>query len=57
MPRLHLGIVLHNHQPVGNYGSVIEQVYNQAYAPMLAALERHPGIRIAMHNSGCRNTA
>ena len=53
MPRLHLGIVLHNHQPVGNYGSVIEQVYVQAYAPMLAALERHPGIRIAMHNSGC----
>lgn len=53
MNRLHLGIVLHNHQPVGNYGSVIEQVYEQAYAPMLEALERHPGIRVALHNSGC----
>ena len=53
MARLHLGIVLHNHQPVGNYGYVIEQVYEQAYEPMLAALERHPGVRIALHNSGC----
>jgi alpha-amylase len=53
MPRLYLGLVLHNHQPVGNYGFVIEQVYQQAYAPMLAALERHPGVRVAMHNSGC----
>ena len=52
MPRLHLGLVLHNHQPVGNYGFVIEQLYEQAYAPMLEALERHPGIRFAMHTSG-----
>ncbi|HYM15664.1 MAG TPA: alpha-amylase/4-alpha-glucanotransferase domain-containing protein [Dehalococcoidia bacterium] len=51
--RLFLGLVLHNHQPVGNYGFVIEQVYEQAYAPMLAALERHPGVRVAMHTSGC----
>ncbi len=53
MARLHLGIVLHNHQPVGNYDFVIAQVYEQAYEPMLAALERHPGVRIALHNSGC----
>jgi alpha-amylase len=53
MPRLYLGLVLHNHQPVGNYGFVIEQVYDDAYAPMLDALERHPGVRVAMHHSGC----
>ncbi len=53
MTRLHLGIVLHNHQPVGNYDAVIERVYEQAYGPMLEALERHPGVRIALHNSGC----
>ncbi len=53
MPRkLFLGLVLHNHQPVGNYGWVIEQLYNDAYLPMLEALERHPGIRVALHNSG-----
>lgn len=52
MPRLLLGLVLHNHQPVGNYGFVIQQLYEQAYEPMLALLERHPGVRAAMHNSG-----
>src|SRR5581483_2327034 len=51
--RLRLGLVLHNHQPVGNYGFVIEQVYHQAYEPMLAALERHPHVKVALHTSGC----
>ncbi len=52
MQRLFLGIVLHNHQPVGNYGFVIEHLYEQAYEPMLAALERHPNVSAALHNSG-----
>jgi alpha-amylase len=52
MNRLYLGIVLHNHQPVGNYGFVIEQLFNDAYEPMLAALEGHPAIRVGIHNSG-----
>ncbi|MEX0751178.1 MAG: alpha-amylase/4-alpha-glucanotransferase domain-containing protein, partial [Dehalococcoidia bacterium] len=30
----------------------IEQLFNDAYEPMLAALERHEGIRIGLHNSG-----
>jgi len=52
MARLYLSLVLHNHQPVGNYGFVIEQLFRQAYEPMLASLERHPGVRVAVHNSG-----
>ena len=52
MARLGLGLVLHNHQPVGNYGFVIDEVYRAAYAPMMDALERHPGVRVAMHHSG-----
>ncbi len=52
MPRLHLGLVLHNHQPVGNYGFVFEDLYQRSYLPMLQALERHPGVRVAIHNSG-----
>jgi alpha-amylase len=51
-PRLYLGLVLHNHQPVGNYGFVFDELYRTAYEPMLAALERHPGVRAAVHNSG-----
>jgi len=47
-----LSLVLHNHQPVGNFGWVIEDVYEHAYSPMLHALERHPGIRVGLHYTG-----
>lgn len=50
--RVSLALVLHNHQPVGNFGWVIEGVYEHAYSPMLHALERHPGIRLGLHYSG-----
>jgi hypothetical protein len=51
-PRISLALILHNHQPVGNFGWVIEHVYTQAYEPMIAALERHPRIRVGLHYSG-----
>ncbi|HXF52199.1 MAG TPA: alpha-amylase/4-alpha-glucanotransferase domain-containing protein [Dehalococcoidia bacterium] len=51
--RLNLALVLHNHQPVGNYGFVFDDVYRRAYLPLLECLERHPSIRVAMHHSGC----
>lgn len=47
-----LALVLHNHQPVGNFGWVIEDVYRRAYEPMIGALERHPGVRLALHYTG-----
>jgi alpha-amylase len=47
-----LGLVIHNHQPVGNYPFVFEQVYHDAYLPFLEALERHPGVRVSLHYSG-----
>src|SRR5688572_7727245 len=47
--RISLSLVLHNHQPVGNFGWVIEEVYGQAYEPMIGALERHPTVRLALH--------
>ena len=50
--RVSLALVIHNHQPVGNFGWVIEDVYEHAYSPMLYALERHPGIRLGLHYSG-----
>ncbi|MET1232425.1 MAG: alpha-amylase/4-alpha-glucanotransferase domain-containing protein [Candidatus Limnocylindrales bacterium] len=51
-PRISLALVLHNHQPVGNFGWVIEDTLRTAYEPMLAALERHPGVRVGLHYSG-----
>ena len=50
--RISLALALHNHQPVGNFGWVIAEVYEQAYLPMVEALERHPSVRVALHYSG-----
>ena len=52
MNRIYLSLALHNHQPVGNFDFVIEDAYQKAYEPMLTALERHPGVRLALHYSG-----
>ncbi len=49
---IHLGLLLHNHQPVGNFPWVFQQVYEDAYLPMLSALERHPGVRLSLHYTG-----
>ena len=50
--RIALALTLHNHQPVGNFGWVIAETYDRAYLPMVEALERHPGISVALHYSG-----
>ncbi len=51
-PRISLALAIHNHQPVGNLDRVIADVFEHAYEPMIDALERHPGIRLALHYSG-----
>ena len=51
-PRISLALAIHNHQPVGNFGWVFAEVYEQAYLPMLEALERHPGVRLSLHYTG-----
>jgi alpha-amylase len=53
MNEIYLGLAIHNHQPVGNYPFVFEQVYHDAYLPLIEALERHPGVRMSLHYSGC----
>ncbi len=51
-PRISLALALHNHQPVGNFGWVFAEVFERAYEPMIAALERHPGVRLSLHYTG-----
>jgi hypothetical protein len=51
-PRISLALAIHNHQPVGNFGWVFAEVFGRAYEPMVAALERHPGVRLSLHYSG-----
>ena len=50
--RISLALAIHNHQPVGNFGWVFAETYDQAYRPMLEALERHPGVHLSLHYTG-----
>jgi 4-alpha-glucanotransferase len=50
--KFHLSLLLHAHQPVGNFEHVFERCYQRAYRPFLEHLEKHPGIRAALHYSG-----
>ncbi len=43
---------IHNHQPVGNFGWVIEEAYQKSYLPFLQLLERYPRFRISLHFTG-----
>ena len=52
MKRLSVALALHNHQPVGNFGWVLEQIYEDSYLPMVAALEAHPRVKVALHYTG-----
>ncbi len=51
-PRISLALAIHNHQPVGNFGWVFAEVCDNAYRPMIEAIERHPGIRLSLHYTG-----
>ncbi|MFN0017501.1 MAG: alpha-amylase/4-alpha-glucanotransferase domain-containing protein [Pirellulaceae bacterium] len=53
MNPLRLCLVLHNHQPVGNFGGVFEQAYQDSYLPFLDLFESYPAeLRISLHTSG-----
>jgi hypothetical protein len=49
---LRLVLVLHNHQPVGNFDGVFEQAFQDSYLPFLNVFEQYEGLRIALHTSG-----
>jgi alpha-amylase len=52
MSKLHLILAFHNHQPVGNFGHVLEDCYMKSYHPFLETLKNHPEIRVVLHYSG-----
>ena len=51
-PQRTLLLCLHNHQPVGNFDSVLEEACRKAYLPFLETLDRFPGIKVTLHYSG-----
>jgi len=52
MAKITLSLVIHNHQPVGNFDFVFAEATERAYDPMLEALEHHPAVRLALHYTG-----
>ncbi len=52
MPRFHLVLLIHGHQPVGNFDGVFEQVYQRSYLPFVECLTRHPAVRMGLHYTG-----
>ncbi|MCE9608056.1 MAG: DUF1926 domain-containing protein [Planctomycetia bacterium] len=51
-PQLRLALVVHNHQPIGNFDHIVEEAYTDSYLPFLRALARRPKLRAALHFSG-----
>ena len=49
---LRLCLVLHNHQPIGNFDHVFEQAYQDSYLPFLDVFEGYDLLKISLHTSG-----
>ncbi len=50
--RFHLVLLIHAHQPCGNFGHVLEKAYKDSYLPFVELLEKHPGVHMGLHYSG-----
>src|SRR5882672_3691844 len=51
-PIFDLTLLIHAHQPCGNFRFVLEKAYKTSYLPFVEHLERHPGVHIGLHYSG-----
>ena len=43
---------LHNHQPAGNFPTVLEKAYRESYRPFLDILKDFPSIKVSLHTTG-----
>ncbi|HMI50735.1 MAG TPA: alpha-amylase/4-alpha-glucanotransferase domain-containing protein [Candidatus Saccharimonadales bacterium] len=51
-PKFDLTLLIHAHQPCGNFQHVLEKSYETSYLPFVEHLERHPGVHVGLHYSG-----
>ncbi|MCO6457625.1 MAG: DUF1926 domain-containing protein [Pirellulaceae bacterium] len=49
---IRLCLVLHNHQPIGNFDNVFEQAYQDSYLPLLNVFEPYESLKLSLHTSG-----
>jgi alpha-amylase len=52
VPKFQLVLLIHAHQPIGNFDDVFERSYASSYLPFMDVLERHPAIGAGLHYSG-----
>jgi alpha-amylase len=45
-------LVLHNHQPIGNFDGVFEQAFQDSYLPFLDLFEQYSDLQLSLHTSG-----
>jgi 4-alpha-glucanotransferase len=45
-------LLIHAHQPIGNFEDVLESAFAKSYLPFVELIERHPAIRMGLHYSG-----
>ena len=48
----HVVLIVHAHQPSGNFEHVLEECFEHCYDAFLSLIEKHPAIRLALHYSG-----
>ncbi|MBN1850835.1 MAG: DUF1926 domain-containing protein [Deltaproteobacteria bacterium] len=49
---INLVMILHCHQPVGNFDRVFQMAFEKCYQPILDLLNNHPQIKVGLHLSG-----
>jgi alpha-amylase len=50
--KLRFLLILHNHQPLGNFDEVIQALTDRAYRPFLEAVYARPALKFTQHLSG-----
>jgi alpha-amylase len=52
LSKFNLVLLIHAHQPVGNFDEVMERTYERSYLPFVECVARHPRVRLGLHYSG-----
>ncbi len=52
MSKFNLVLLIHAHQPVGNFDDVMERTYERSYLPFVECVARHPRVRLGLHYTG-----
>src|SRR5437764_2583174 len=50
--KFHLALLIHAHQPCGNFEHVLEKASDSSYLRFIEPLEKHAGVRLGLHYSG-----